>query len=118
METTTTRMTTTTTTTNDGVNQQSASTTSSSDRTSCAALSKVLKLQKSFPVELRDKYSERYSKLLQEMMLSDKHTEGQVKTVIKAFPSALSHLDDDGRLPIHSAACFKRSIPFVPFLLG
>ena len=103
--------------------------TSSSHSTSSAALAKVLKLQKSFPLELREKYSDRYAKLLQEMtndaaeflhkkLHVKKHTEDQVRTVIKAFPAALSRLDDDEGLllPIQSAACFSLSFPFVPLL--
>ena len=101
--------------------------TNSTSSTSSAALAKVLKLQKSFPVELREKYSGRYAKLLQDMandageflhkkLHVNKHTEDQVRTVIKAFPAALSHLDDNGRLPIHSAVGSSWSIPFVTLL--
>ena len=89
-------------------------------------LAKVLKLQKSFPAKLRDKYSDRYSKLLQDMandageflhnLDADNHTEDEVKTIIKAFPSALSHLDYYDFLPIHSAAHSIESIPFVTLL--
>ena len=105
----------------------SITTTTSSDNTSSEALAKVMKLQKIFPAELCDKYNDRYAKLVQDMTNDaaeflhkkldfKKHTEDQVKTVIKAFPSSLSHLDDVGRLPIHLAACFKRSLPFVILL--
>jgi len=109
---------------NDGV---PTTATSSSDSTSSVALAKVLKLQKSLPVKLRKKYSDRYAKLLQEMandaaellhkkLNVKKHTEDQVKTVIKAFPAALSRLNDNGKLPIHSAVRFPRSILFVTLL--
>jgi len=41
----------------------------------------------------------------------------KVKTVIKTFPSSLSHVGNDGRLPIHLAAFFIQSVPFVPLLV-
>jgi len=40
----------------------------------------------------------------------------KVKTVIKTFPSSLSHVDNDGRFPIHLAAFFSQSVAFVPSL--
>jgi len=49
---------------------------------------------------------------------TEKHTEDQVETVIKAFPSALSHLDRYGRLPIQTAPYYDRCIPFVTLLAG
>ena len=92
-----------------------------------ATILEIDQIRQALPAELREKYRDRYAKLLQDMTKDaaeflhedldiNKHTEDQVKTVIKAFPSALSHLDDDGSLPIQAAACFERSVSFVPFL--
>jgi len=56
------------------------------------------------------------AEFLHKKLHADKHTEDEVKTVIETFPSALSHMDNGGRLPIQSAVCFTRSLPFVPLL--
>jgi len=45
-----------------------------------------------------------------------KDSEDEVKAVVKKFPSALSHRNAKGRLPIHSATWRIKSFPFVPLL--
>jgi len=44
------------------------------------------------------------------------HSEDEVKAVVKKFPSALSHRNEKGRLPIHSAIWNIKSLTFVPLL--
>lgn len=43
----------------------------------------------------------------------ESHSEDEAKTLIKALPSALSHIGDKGCLPIHSAMRTLRSTPFI-----
>ena len=47
---------------------------------------------------------------------SEEPSEDEVKAVVKKFPSALSHLNEKGRLPIHSALWNTTSVPFVQLL--
>ena len=49
---------------------------------------------------------------------ADEHTEDEVKTLINAFPSALSCLNDEDQWPIQAAACWnddgRNAIPLIP----
>lgn len=47
-----------------------------------------------------------------------KHTQDQVNTIIDLFPSALSHLDSNGLLPVQRAICcdHDNAVTFVPTL--
>ena len=42
--------------------------------------------------------------------------EDEVKAVVKKFPSALSHRNEKGLLPIQSAVMYSESVPCVPLL--
>ncbi len=46
----------------------------------------------------------------------EKHTQDQVKAVIRIFPSALFHIGEKGRLPIQRAVRKDRSVSFIPIL--
>lgn len=70
-----------------------------------------------------EEMSEEAGKFLHENLDDDKHTPDQLKTVIALFPKSLSMLNDNGHLPIQSAASHSRfnsarrsSITFVPLL--
>jgi len=47
---------------------------------------------------------------------SKEDSEDEVKAAVKSFPSALSHLNDEERLPIYSAVMYSESAAFVPLL--
>jgi len=49
-------------------------------------------------------------------LVEDKDSEDEVKAVVKKFPSALSHLNAKGSLPIQSAVAYSESVAFVPLL--
>ena len=53
----------------------------------------------------------------------NKHTVEQVKAIIELFPESLSHLDEDGYLPIHNATTVRgirssnrSSVVFIPLM--
>jgi len=101
--------------------------TATSGSTPSATLAGILQLEKCLPADLRNKLTARYAKLLQDMTSDageflheldcNKHSQDEVKAVVKTFPSALSHVDDEGRLPIHKAVWFnEKSIPLIALL--
>jgi len=101
------------------------STTSTSNSPN-KTLARILQLDPSLPDILREKYSERYSMLLQDMTNDAgeflhnlnvvKHSDNEVKAVIQAFPTALSHASVNGKFPIHKALRSEVSVPFIPVL--
>jgi len=47
----------------------------------------------------------------------EEDSEDEAKAVVKKFPSALSHLNEKGRLPIQTAVFYSKSVPFLPLLV-
>jgi len=113
----------------------STNNTSGSGRPPSPTLATILEIDQSrqaLPVELRDKYVQRslckvagrYGTMpaggeflgTQPKCQIAQWRKSQDRQVINAFPSALSLLDDAGRLLIHVAACFNRPVSFVPLL--
>ena len=47
---------------------------------------------------------------------TNKNSQDEVRAVIKAFPASLSHINNKGQLPIHTALWGISSTPFVPLL--
>ena len=100
-------------------------------------LLRILLIEKSLSAEMRINVEARAMAMiggltydagnfLHRILDADEHTEDEVKTLINALPSALSHIrdyaddedddDDDEMLPIQAAACEpggRKSIPFI-----
>ena len=91
-------------------------------------LRSILLIEKSLSAEMRVKVEARAMAMIEALtddagnflhhfLDADEHTEDEVKTLINAFPSALSqnHEDaDDEMLPIQAAARRRNSISFIP----
>ena len=102
-------------------------------------LRSILLIEKSLSADMRLKVEARAMAMIEALtddagnflhnLDADEHTEDEVKTLINAFPSALSHIHDynendeeydDEMLPIQAAACWnphgRNAISFVPLL--